>query len=308
MTSKNLSPICLFSYNRLDELKQTVEALQKNDLANESELFIFSDGWRIDETKQRVLAVRSFVKTIVGFKKITIIESEINMGLATSIISGVSKVIDEFGSVIVVEDDLITSPNFLTFMNEALIHYKNRQDVFSISGYTGILQALDNYRYDSYLSYRPCSSGWASWQNQWDDIDWSVEDFKTFISDRKKVTKFNRGGIDMARMLRHYFDGKNNSWAIRWSYSMFKKNKYCIYPTVSKVQNIGFGIDATHCKGVDIYQTTLDQTNLSEFKFNDEDKVDPIIAKQFKYRFSYQNKALKTAQYYLKRFFHDKKS
>ena len=90
MTSKNLSPICLFSYNRLDELKQTVEALQKNDLANESELFIFSDGWRIDETKQRVLAVRSFVKTIVGFKKITIIESEINMGLATSIISGVS--------------------------------------------------------------------------------------------------------------------------------------------------------------------------------------------------------------------------
>ena len=115
----SLAPICLFTYNRLEETKQTVEALKNNFLAKQSELFIFSDGPKYIDNTLEVDSVRAFVKTISGFKKITINESIKNMGLASSIINGVSKVIKTYDSVIVLEDDLITSANFLNCKNQA---------------------------------------------------------------------------------------------------------------------------------------------------------------------------------------------
>ena len=153
-----------------------------------------------------------------------------------------------------------------------------------------------------YLSYRPSSWGWATWKDQWDSIDWDVKDFDEFINDRQAVKKFNRGGIDMTRMLKHCMQGKNHSWAIRWSYSMSKQDKYCVYPKVSKVQNIGFGNDATNCTGVDIYQTNLDDGEQVKFNFTKDITIDQQIAKEFRYTFSYRNKALNRLQNYIGRF------
>ncbi len=127
-----LAPIVLFVYNRLSHTKQTVESLQKNYLADQSELFIFSDGPKNELDRQKVENVRKYLNSINGFKNIVIKESQENKGLANSVISGVSEIISKYGKIIVMEDDLVSAPGFLKFMNEALEFYKdNSKDIFN---------------------------------------------------------------------------------------------------------------------------------------------------------------------------------
>lgn len=296
----NTAPIIIFVYNRVDHVQQTVTALLQNIGAEKSEVFFFSDAPKNDSAVDAVQTVRRYLYTILGFKKITIIEREENYGLAKNIIEGVTDVINQYGRVIVLEDDLTSSTNFLCYMNSALNYYENRNDIFAISGYSGALKSLQFYDKDTYLAYRPSSWGWATWKNQWENIDWAVTDFDDFINNKESISLFNRGGIDMTRMLKHYMQGKNNSWAIRWSYAMYKQEKYCIYPKISKIQNIGFGKDATHCSNTNIYQTTLDSSANCEFNFTDALHPIPQISKDFRYQFSYTNKLIKKTLGYLK--------
>ena len=292
--NNDLAPVLLFTYNRLEHTKQTIEYLKENNLAMHSNLIIFSDAGKSDVDEKKVQNVRRYLKSIKGFKSCTLIEREINFGLAKNIIEGVTEVVNSVGKVIVLEDDLLTSKNFLCFMNAALKYYENQVDIFSISGYTANLSSLSKYDFDTYLSVRVSSWGWGTWKNQWDNIDWNISDYDEFIKNKKEVKKFNRGGADMTRMLRHYMKGKNNSWAIRYSYAMYKKEKYCIYPKLSKIKNIGFGADATHTKNTNIYRSTFDITNRRKFKFSDSIKVNKTIAKEFRYQFSYVNKAVQS--------------
>lgn len=302
--SENYAPIILFVYNRLDHTMQTVEALKKNTLAAASELFVYSDAPKKASAAPSVNEVRTYLHSLEdGFKKITIIERESNFGLAASIIGGASHIIAQYGKAIVLEDDLVTSPTFLCYMNAALDHYENRKNIFAISGYSGTLPSLSRYPYDTYLAYRPASWGWATWKDRWEGIDWEVGDWQEFIANRKKRTMFNRGGIDMTRMLKHYMQGKNNSWAIRWSYEMYKRDHYCVYPRISKVQNIGFGENATHCSGINIYKTLLDTDGNCTFNFTDAAAPEEAIARDFRYQFSYTNKLIKKTAGYIKKAF-----
>lgn len=301
--SVTVAPIVLFVYNRLEHTMRTIETLKKNNLAEISELYIYSDAPKKQSAAEAVENVRRYLRTIDGFKKITIIEREKNYGLADSIVDGVTNTINHYGEAIVLEDDLLTSENFLCFMNAALQHYKKSKHIFAVTGYTGALPNLHTYEQDSYLSYRPASWGWATWKDRWDTIDWEISDWQEFIADRKKRKRFNRGGIDMTRMLKHCMQGKNNSWAIRWSYEMYKRDKYCVHPKISKIQNIGFGEEATHCSGINIYQTDLDISGRCQFDFTDALSPDPAIAKDFKYQFSYTNKLLKKTKGYFQKVF-----
>ena len=298
----NFVPLIIFCYNRLDTLKLVIESLQKNILANQTDLFIFSDYQKKEKDSENVNKVREFLYSIEGFKSIVIIERKENYGLAKNIIEGVTDIINKYGKVIVLEDDLITSKNFLCYMNQALDFYENNEKIFAISGYTGNLPSIKELKDEGYLSYRPSSWGWATWKKEWEKNDWDVKDFNTFIKDKKAIKKFNKGGVDMTRMLKHCMEGKNHSWAIRWSYTMYKLDKYCFYPKISKIQNVGFGVDATNCKGVDIYQTFLDNSDNCNFKFNKNIEINHKITKEFAYIFSYTNKAIKRIKNYIFRF------
>lgn len=288
-----LAPIALFVYNRLDHTQKTIESLEDNILAKESDLIIFSDGSRKNGDEDVVNDIRTYLKSIKGFKSVKIVERVENFGLAKNIILGVTDLLDKFGKIIVLEDDLLTSKNFLCYMNQSLVAYKDRNDIFSISGYTGELPSLKKYNSSTYLSYRPSSWGWATWKNQWNNVDWDIKDYDEFIENREEKKKFNRGGIDMTRMLKHYKEGKNKSWAIRWAYAMHIQDKFSIYPSLSKVQNIGFGKNATHCVGINIYKTKLDTSSLCDFDFFEEKEPNAQLVKEFKYQYSYRNKLVK---------------
>jgi hypothetical protein len=279
------SPICLFVYNRLSETMRTAEALRNNFLASESNLFIFSDGWKNELSKEDVLSVRGFIKSIEGFKSITIIESNTNKGLAMSIISGVTGVISEHGSAIIVEDDLITSNNFLTFMNTSLTTYKEKKRIFSVSGFCLEIDKPISHSADAFFWGRAHSWGWATWTDRWATVDWSIEDWDEFSSDRKRVKEFNSFGTDLYGMLKKSMLGKINSWYIRFNYSQFSQNGLTVYPFKSKVFNIGFTESATHCDTYNRNSVIFDRSGNRSFEMPVNMEIDPDIRKQlFRYK------------------------
>jgi hypothetical protein len=241
-----LSPILLFVYNRPEHTRRTVEALLKNAIVDKSSLHIFSDGAKNEKDAQKVETVRDYIKSIKGFSKIEILFRDKNFGLANSVISGVTEVLKQYDRVIVMEDDIVTSPSFLKFMNKALAFYQDNKSIYSISGYPYPIKIPNTYKKDIFISYRASSWGWGTWKDRWEKVDWEVKDFGNFISDKKVQNFFDRGGQDLTPMLKAQMKGKIDSWAIRWSYAHFKNNAYCLYPIVPLCKNIGTDKSGTH--------------------------------------------------------------
>ena len=287
---ENLAPICLFVYNRKSQALKTLEALQNNYLASQSDLFIFSDGPKNPGGADKIAELREEIKKADGFLSVTISEAPKNMGLSKSIIAGVSSVLKKYGKVIVLEDDLITSPNFLDFMNQALEFYENNPKIFSVSGYTLDLPGLKNNSRDFYTGFRASSWGWGTWADRWDKVDWEVTGYDRFKKDFLQQYRFMRGGSDMPGMLRDQMKGKIDSWAIRWCYDQFNKDMLTIFPTTSKLINIGFGPDATHTKKTARFFTTLDTNQKREFAFDNDIEAEKKLISQFRNKFSILNR------------------
>ena len=250
----NTVPILLFTYNRPSHTRQTLEALLNNKLCAESELFVFSDGYKNETDKKDVLAVRKIIHSIDGFKQIHLIENAHNLGLAKNIIEGVTQVINEYGKVIVLEDDLVTSPWFLTFMNEALEKFEQEEKIGHVHGYCFPLPELP----DAFLIKWTGSWGWATWKRAWEKFN---PDGQALLNElkRRRLTKtfdFN-GNYPFARMLQRQVNGENNSWAIRWNASLFLNDMLSVNAGKSLVKNIGFDGSGVHSGKEDIWATKL---------------------------------------------------
>lgn len=287
----SLAPICLFVYSRLNETMLTVESLKRTVLASESQLFIFSDGCKSEMNAADVKEVRDYIHSINGFSNVTIYETNYNKGLADSIISGVTKIVEEYGKIIVLEDDLILSTNFLSYMNQALAFYETKKKVLSISGFSFEFEYPEGYKYDVAFSIRAASWGWATWRDRWAEIDWDVKDYFLFRRNVRKRLSFNHGGSDLSHMLKRQMNGELDSWAIRFVYHQYKHNYLDVFPIKSKVLNIGFDEEATHTKfRCRRFDTTLDMTDQQEFIFSEGVQIDKSIIKQFYKHHSYRSR------------------
>lgn len=275
-----LAPIVLFVYKRQWHTKQTVEALQKNELANHSDLFIFSDGPKSEKDIDNVKEVRDYIKTIDGFKKINIIEREKNWGLANNIIDGVTKIVNEYGKIIVLEDDLVTSPYFLKFMNEALEFYKDDEKVWHISGWNYPIEA-DGLGDIFFWRVMNCW-GWATWVDRWKHYEKNIDEIINEFT-KKDIKRFNLDGVEnfWGQVIANK-KGKINSWAIFWYAVIFKNNGLCLNPTVSFVQNIGLDGSGIHCGKNDIFISNLNNKRDVLFEKNvDESQTAVELVKKF---------------------------
>lgn len=287
------TPIILFVYKRLDALKQTVNALKMNEPAAESDLFIFSDAAKYEKDIPHVRAVRNYLSSVTGFRSVTIHESVTNKGLAASVIEGVTGVINKYGSAIVMEDDIITTKNFLHFMNEALDKYENEKKVCSISGYSFSLKKNHEYNSDAYFLNRGWSWGWATWKDRWNAVDWKVSDYEKFLSNSRLRKKFALGGSDLNSMLHKQMTGKIDSWAIRWFYHQFKTNTLTLYPLYSKAVNIGFDEMATHTMGSSgRYKPEMDIHLATHFSLPAEAHADTYFQKAFQNKMGIKARAI----------------
>lgn len=266
---EKLAPIIIFAYNRLNHLQSTVEALKKNNLAALSDLYIFIDGPKNDFDLDLINEVRAYSRSVTGFNRVIVNERIENFGLANSIIHGVSEIISQYGKAIVLEDDIVTSEDFLEYMNEGLRKYEVEKKIFSIAGYSyPIIEKMEE-EYNTYLFIRPSSWGWGTWKDRWEGIDWCVSDYKHFIKSKSLKRAFNEGGNDLAVMLKMQMAGDIDSWAVRWAYSAFKSRQKTLYPKFSKVQNIGLDNSGTHSRKNSKFDTKLKHLKKTDNIFND---------------------------------------
>jgi len=251
----SLAPIALFVYNRPEHARVTLEALSANHGAAESDLIVFSDAARTREDEEGVAAVREDLRQLGGFRSLEIVERPKNLGLANSVIGGVTQVLTRYDRIIVMEDDLLTSPFFLRYMNEALAHYENDDRVASIHGYTyPVGQILPE---TFFLRGADCW-GWACWRRSWRLFQ---SDGRLLISElhRRSLTKqFDLdGAYPFTQMLSDQIKGANDSWAVRWHASAFLAEKLTLYPGRSLVHNTGNDLSGSHGSETTFYDVEL---------------------------------------------------
>ncbi|MEN5058170.1 MULTISPECIES: glycosyltransferase [Sphingobacterium] len=258
------APIILFVYNRPDHTLRTLKALENNNLASESELFIYADAAKNEQSKAAVEQVREIISRNWKFKTVTLILRESNCGLAANVIDGVTKIVKQYGQVIVLEDDLVTSPFALQYFNDALELYRHQDQVMQISGYGYPVKDIETLP-ETFFFRVANSWGWATWDRAWNHFNSDINNLTDdFTADQ--IHQFSiEGKENFWKQVKEFKAGKINSWAIRWYASVFKNNGLVLYPRNSLTQNIGNDGSGTHTAAETTYQVVLANKKITQF-------------------------------------------
>lgn len=260
---QNFAPIALFVYNRPQHTERTVKFLKQNELASESRLFIFSDGAKAPADEDKVNEVREFIKKIDGFKSVEIIESKTNLGLANSVIAGVTRLTKEYGQAIIFEDDLISSPYTLTYFNESLNRYREEEKIMHIGAYMYVL--ADKNLPESFFYRAATSWGWATWDRAWQNFEPNIDKLIKQFDGKKRDAFSIEKTMNFWKQMQDFKKGKNNSWAIRWYASIFLKGGLTLNPSQSLVNNIGHDGTGVHSGLNDIYNVIINPKPIKDF-------------------------------------------
>lgn len=273
------TPVVLFVYNRTDHLRRTLDALNENRLISNTTLYVFSDGPRNDNDAKGVKEVRRLIREKNKFGNTEIIESETNKGLAASVIDGATEVLDEHGSVIVLEDDVVTSPGWYDFMNTGIQFYEDNASIWSIGGYCPPLRFPESYPHDVWLAPLTTSYSWGTWSDRWKLVDWDISDYDEFIQDKERVDRFCGWNPERMRRLKRAMKNNRSSWAVRWGYAAAKQQRLNILPTKSRVTNIGYDI-GVHSHSI-VTAEVLEKYSVvpadEPFEFRDDLEIEPKI-------------------------------
>lgn len=256
-----LAPVVIFAYKRLDNLKGLTKSLLLNSLASQSSLIVFSDGPKNEEDRLLVEACRKYIQNLKGFSSVRLICRDENLGLSRSIISGVGEVLKDYDRIIVLEDDLIVSPYFLKFMNDALVKYIDNENVISIHGY---VYPTQNILPETFFLKGADCWGWGTWRRGWSLFNADGEKLLDNLTQTKQLKEFNfNNSFNYSGMLKDQIEGKNDSWAILWYASAFLSNKLTLYPGISLVSNAGNNGLGTHKNESKFFDVNLNPAALN---------------------------------------------
>ncbi|PMM04232.1 sugar transferase [Vibrio breoganii] len=243
--ANEFAPIIIFVYNRLSHTKQTIEALQKNQYAAQSDLFIYSDAPKNVDTEAQVQEVRNYISSVAGFRTIKIVERDINLGLAANIIDGVTEVVNQYGKIIVMEDDIVTSPAYLSFMNQALDLYEHDTKAWHISGWNYPIER-DGLGDTFFWRVMNCW-GWATWADRWQYFDKNPRRLiETWNKQKRFHFDLDGSGIFWQQVTANA-SKEIDTWAIFWYASIYENSGLCLNPSHSFVKNIGNDGSGIHC-------------------------------------------------------------
>ncbi len=259
----NLSPVVLFVYNRPEHTRETLEALALNHHATDTVLHVYSDGPGSAEDVEQVKAVRSYVKNVSGFKDVCLYCAAENLGLASSIIDGVTQIVSDHGRVIVLEDDLVTSPWFLSYMNQALEYYADMDTVMHVNGY--MYPICSEGLPDTFFCRHVSSWGWGTWSRAWKKFQPSAEEISCSYNGEMKSFLNIDDAYDFWNHLEKNLSGEINTWAILWYASVLLNGGLSLHPSISLVKNIGIDGTGVHCGRTSKYNVTLRQRPVINF-------------------------------------------
>ena len=280
------APIILFTYNRLDHLHICLRSLKKNNLAKESNLYIFSDGSKNSKDEIKVKKVRKYLASLNGFKKLTIIDRHTNFGLAKNIISGLNYIFSKYKKAIIIEDDLLLSPFFLEFMNNNLNIYENSEKVASIHGYS--YPVLNKNNKDFFLRGADCW-GWGTWSNVWKNFNENGSYLLKKIKEQNLVRDFDYNNkAKFSKMLSDQVNGTIDSWAIRWHASIYLKDMLTLYPKKSYVYNIGNDNSGTNALSTEIFDVSINIEKPKNYHIEEVENIQ--MKKEFENYFALMHK------------------
>jgi hypothetical protein len=248
------APVVIFAYNRPRHLERALETLASAALAKETPVYVFADGPKSDQAAVRVAEVRAVIERpewASRFADFTVVASSANKGLAQSIISGVTRVLADHDRAIVLEDDLLVSADFLTFMNDSLAFYRDDREVGSVAGYCPPGVVPPGYDADVMAVPRGCSHGWATWADRWRSIDWSRDAALAFWREPGLRRRLDATGSDQANRLRRQLNGEIETWAILFNLWQVHEGRHTIYPTRNRIENIGFDDSGVNTGAID---------------------------------------------------------
>jgi hypothetical protein len=280
-----LAPIGVSTYSRINHIKQTIEALQKNTLAKQSELYIFSDAPQKGD-EEIVQKVRDYIDTVDGFKKVHVIKRETNGRVANNR-GGFQWLLDTYGKAIFLEDDIVTAAGFLQYMNDALEFYKDDDKILTISGYCPTFKFPKEYKDDVFILQRHSSWGMATWGHKLNlfSLDLKNHGFEEFLKDKKAIKEFQKNGEDMLNMVMADYNDELDGLDVKLMYYEYKYSKYSLFPSKSLVQNIGHDGTGLHCGITDKFAHETLWNKVNDFKFPKDIKVDERIRKvNYKFR------------------------
>ena len=249
------APVVLFAYMRPDHLRRTVESLRANCEAAATTLTVYCDAPKRPEHGEAVAAVRAYVETITGFASVRRVYRDQNLGLARSIISGVTEALREHDRVIVLEDDLLLSPHFLRYMNDGLACYHDDERVSSIHGYW---YPVEGHVPETFFLKGADCWGWATWARAWALFRADGRALLRELRERQLTNDFDCGGTyPFTRMLKGQIAGRNDSWAVRWHASCYLRDRLTLYPGRSLVDNVGHDGSGVHCGSESTFATSV---------------------------------------------------
>jgi len=252
-----ISPIVIFTYNRLDHLYTLINSLEQNELFKKSKILVFSDGPKNEIDKEKIEKIRIYLKKKLISNNSEIVERPNNFGLSKNVITGINQTFNDYEQAIILEDDLEVSPFFLNYMNDALNLYASSEDVASISGYMYPINSK-SFSNDYFFLKLVESWGWGTWKKAWNNFETDSVKLKNEIDERKLVDEFNfSSGISYYKMLNDNINGANDSWAIRWYASTFLKNMNTLFPSKSFVKNIGIDNSGENCNYTTVYDSHI---------------------------------------------------
>ncbi len=254
---RDLAPILLFTYNRVEHTRKTLDALCSNPLAGESELIVVSDAPRIQEHVEGVEVVRNLIRSKVWCKNTTLLCMERNMGMNENFLVNITEVVEKYGKVIVLEDDICTSPQFLNFMNDALDVYEQEERVMHVSGF--VFDISNRNLPNSFFIGAPSTWGWATWKDRWQKLNRNAKELFEIAQKNNLYSSMtlDRSCPDFWNQLEENALGVHNDWDIKWFSSVVINNGLCLYPKHSLVVNIGFDGTGTHFKNGEKGHTTV---------------------------------------------------
>lgn len=263
------APIVLFVYNRPALTLATLEALKNNVGSEDASLYIFADGAKAGASESAISKIKQTrinARSQQWCKEVVIRERADNAGLAASVISGLTEIFSKHDRAIVLEDDILTAPGFLSFMNKALEYYKTTDVVAGVSGYS---YPCNKPVEDIYFLPMGSSWGWGTWKRQWEQTELDASKLLAAIGNENLQQKFDFGGFEFYNMLKAQVAGTINSWAIRFYASFFLRNQLFAYSPKSLVKNIGFGEDATHTNTQDHFLSRISASSNPAFEFRE---------------------------------------
>lgn len=259
------APIIVSVYNRFEHFKKCIEALLLNPLAQYSDIFILSDAPFCETHRLGIEEIRDYVRSISGFNSVTPIFRESNVGAHISITEGIKSVLENYGSFIFLEDDIIVSSDFLEYMNNGLSYYKDDKRIFSVCGFKLGFPLPNNYNKD--IFFYPCNSPWgfATWKDRWESVNHDYYDrYSELRADRKNYQKFLSIGFYIKGILKADSQKEIEASDLRVYYHMFQHNMCSVFPVKSKTQNWGFDGTGEHCGNKNAWwaKPELDTMNL----------------------------------------------